>query len=287
MTKGWNLIIDVAKCSGCYNCVLATKDEHIGNDFPGYCAPEPAQGHHWIRIKRMVRGSEPIVDVAYLPTMCNHCDTAPCVQAAKGPAIVKRDDGIVLISPEHAKGRRDLVGSCPYGAIWWNDELQLPQKWTFDAHLLDNGWRTTRAAQACPNEVMQVVSLEQSEMETLAANEGLEVLKPEARTLPRVYYKNLHRFQGAFIAGKVLHRADDKVDCADRARVVLFQGSKDIAVCETDAFGEFKFDGLACDSGSYAVLASHEGHGSAQRTVQLGRSIYLGTMLLNPGAPGA
>lgn len=287
MAKGWNLIIDVARCSGCYNCVLATKDEHIGNDFPGYCAPEPAQGHHWIRIKRTVRGSAPIVDAAYLPTMCNHCDAAPCVRAAKGPAVVKRDDGIVLISPEHAKGRRDLVASCPYGAIWWNDELQLPQKWTFDAHLLDSGWSTTRAAQACPNGAMRVVSLEQSEMNALVAAEGLEVLEPEAGTLPRVYYKNLYRFQGAFVAGKVLHLVDGKVDCAGRVRVVLSQGSKEIAVGETDAFGEFKFDGLGCDSGDYTVLASRDDGSSARATVHLGRSTYLGTMLLSAQTPQA
>ena len=36
--KKWNLIIDVALCEGCHNCSLAAKDEHVGNDFPGYSA---------------------------------------------------------------------------------------------------------------------------------------------------------------------------------------------------------------------------------------------------------
>jgi Fe-S-cluster-containing dehydrogenase component len=282
MVKGWNLIIDVAKCDGCYNCVLATKDEHIGNEFPGYAAPEPAQGHHWIRIERKVRGSAPMVDVAYLPTMCNHCDAAPCVKAANGPAITKRHDGIVLISPEHAKGRRDLVESCPYGAIWWNEELQLPQKWTFDAHLLDNGWKTTRGAQACPTVAMRVLSVDEAQMKALIEQENLEVLEPEKGTLPRVYYKSLHRFQRAFIAGKVLAGNNGTVDCVERARVVLKQGSREIAHTETDVFGEFKFDGLKCDSGTYTLIASREGDGSARCTAQLGESVYLGTMMLGP-----
>lgn len=280
MAKGWNLIVDVAKCAGCYNCVLATKDEHIGNDFPGYAAPEPAQGHHWIRIERKVRGSAPIVDVAYMPTTCNHCDAAPCVRAANGPAITKRDDGIVLISTEHAKGRRDLVDSCPYGAIWWNEDLQLPQKWTFDAHLLDSGWKTTRGAQACPTEAMSVVFNSESEMRALVERDELEVLKPEARTRPRVYYKNLYRFQKAFIAGKVLADNGGEFDCVAGARVVLHRGSQEVSATETDLFGEFKFDGLACGSGSYTVVASVRGGDSARCSAQLGESIYLGTMTL-------
>ena len=78
----WNLIVDVARCENCHNCVLATKDEHIGNEFPGYAASQPEHGHEWIRILRRVRGEAPMVDCAYLPVTCNHCDDAPCVRAA-------------------------------------------------------------------------------------------------------------------------------------------------------------------------------------------------------------
>jgi len=31
----WNMIVDVEKCENCANCFLVTKDEHVGNDFPG------------------------------------------------------------------------------------------------------------------------------------------------------------------------------------------------------------------------------------------------------------
>ena len=82
--KKWNLIVDVALCENCHNCTLAAKDEHVGNDFPGYAAPQPKRGHDWIRIERKVRGTAPMVDAAYLPTMCNHCDDAPCVKAGGG-----------------------------------------------------------------------------------------------------------------------------------------------------------------------------------------------------------
>src|SRR6266403_223401 len=147
--KKWAMIVDVAKCINCNNCVLATKDEHIGNEFPGYAAPQPAHGHEWISIERHTRGSGSMVDVSYVPTMCNHCDDAPCVKAAGDGAVYKRSDGIVIIDPVKARGRKELVSSCPYGQITWNEEEQVPQSWIFDAHLLDQGWTKPRCVQAC------------------------------------------------------------------------------------------------------------------------------------------
>src|SRR5450759_913035 len=145
----WNLIIDVAECTNCNLCTLATMDEYVGNDWPGYSAPMPT------------------VDIAYVPTMCNHCDNPPCV-AKGGGAVKKRDDGIVLIDPVKAKGRKDLVDACPYGHIWWNEELQLPQAWTFDAHLIDQGWKQTRGQQSCPTFAMRSICVEDDEMAKLA-----------------------------------------------------------------------------------------------------------------------
>ena len=97
-------------------------DEYVGNAWPGYAAPMPKHGHQWINILQKERGQMPMIDIAYVPTMCNHCDDAPCIKAARDGAIKKRDDGIVLIDPEKAKGQKQLVDACPYGHIWWNEE---------------------------------------------------------------------------------------------------------------------------------------------------------------------
>ena len=141
--KKWNMIIDVAECTNCQLCTLATMDEYVGNDWPGYTKPMPKHGHKWIDILQKERGQIPMIDIAYVPTMCNHCDDAPCIAKSDG-AIRKREDGIVLIDQERAKGRKDLVDACPYGHIWWNEELEMPQHWPFDAHLIDQGWQQTR-----------------------------------------------------------------------------------------------------------------------------------------------
>ena len=121
-----------------------------------------------------------MVETTYLPVMCNHCDDAPCIRYA-GDAIRKRDDGIVIIDPEKARGRKDIVGSCPYGAIVWNEEQQVPQTWIFDAHLLDQGWSRPRCQQACPTDVFETVKLDDAAMEEKAEQEGLKVLQAQAR----------------------------------------------------------------------------------------------------------
>jgi hypothetical protein len=106
--KKWNMIIDVAECTNCNLCTLSLMDEYVGNEWPGYSAPMPRHGHRWIDIKQKERGQGTMIDVAYVPTMCNHCDDAPCVNKGGG-AVTKRDDGIVIIDPVKAKGRKDLV----------------------------------------------------------------------------------------------------------------------------------------------------------------------------------
>jgi len=277
--KKWNLIIDVAKCENCNNCALAVKDEYIGNEFPGYAAPMPRHGHDWISIVRTVRGSGSMVDAAYRPTTCNHCDNAPCITAGRG-AVRKRDDGIVIIDPTAARGRRDLVESCPYGMIWWNEELELPQHWIFDAHLLDQGWKQTRGGHACPTGAMRAVQADDAEMAEMARERGLEVLRPELGTRPRVYYQNLYRFDKCFVGGSVIGQVNGSTECISGAQVRLNKDSRLIAEASTDTFGDFKFDRLDPNSGRYRVEVSHPAHGAATIDVDVTESVYAGSIVL-------
>lgn len=81
--KKWNVIIDLEKCEDCNNCFLACKDEHVDNHWPGYSVSQPKHGHRWINIMRKERGQFPLIDVAYLPIPCMHCDNAPCIKGGK------------------------------------------------------------------------------------------------------------------------------------------------------------------------------------------------------------
>ena len=215
--------------------------------------------------------------------MCNHCDDAPCLKAARDGAVRKREDGIVIIDPVKAKGQKQIVEACPYGAVSWNEELQLPQHWIFDAHLLDAGWTRTRAEQCCPTDVYRTVKLEDAEMQRLQAEEGLEVLKPELGTKPRVYYKNLHLVNRCFVGASVVADIQGVEECAAGAQVVLKKDGQEVGRATTDTFGEFKIDRLAPNSGEYSLEVS----GAAGRfsgKFDLGaESRYLGVIRLGAG----
>jgi Fe-S-cluster-containing dehydrogenase component len=276
----WNMIIDVAECTNCNLCTLSAMDEYIGNDFPGYSAPMPKHGHKWINILQKERGQVPMIDIAYVPTLCNHCDNAPCIKAAKDGAITKREDGIVLIDPVKAKGQKQLVDACPYGHIWWNEELQLPQHWTFDAHLIDQGWKQTRGQQSCPTGAMRAICVEDEEMARLARDEHLEVMKPELGTKPRVYYRNLWRYSTCFIGGTLSAEKDGMVDCVEGAEIKLFRDAAPVAETTSDNYGDFKFDRLTPESGGYRIEVSAPGRPKKTVDVTLGASTNVGEIRL-------
>ena len=271
----WNLIIDIENCTNCNMCVLACQDEHVDNSFPGYAEEMPKHGARWIEIMRKERGQAPMIDVAYMPVMCQHCDDAPCIKAAENDAVSKRSDGIVIIDPVKAKGQKQLVESCPYNAIWWNEDLQIPQHWIFDAHLLDDGWKQPRAASVCATEAIVSKKVTDAEMAKIVAEEGLEVLHPEYGTKPRVYYKNMYRYNKCFIGGSVAAEKDGTSDCIEGAHVKLIQNNDVIAEANTDVFGDFKFDKLNEKSGSYKVEISVEGYAVKFVDVELIESVTL------------
>jgi len=282
MTKKWNLIVDVGRCDNCRNCFLATKDEHIGNDFPGYAASQPDKEHSWVDIVRHERGHYPIAEANFMPVMCNHCDDAPCMKVAKNGAIRKRADGIVIIDPEKSKGQKEIVDACPYGAVFWNEEKKIPQAWIFDAHLLDEGWTKPRVEQSCPTEVFKSLKVEDADIELIKEQEGLEVLHPEYGSRPRVYYKNLHLMTTCFVAGSVVVKVDGIDECAENAEIVLKQNGNEIARAATDVFGEFKIDKLARQSGSYELQVISKS-GSLELEFEIeDKSLYLGAV--TPGS---
>ena len=279
----WNLIVDVARCDNCRLCFLAVKDEYIGNDFPGVSAAQPAQGHNWLDIKRKERGTYPIVQARFLPVMCNHCDNAPCIKAARDGAVRKREDGIVIIDPEKSKGQKQIVDSCPYGAISWNEEKQIPQAWPFDAQLLDQGWTKTRGEQACPTQVFRTIKVEDAEMQRIRAEEGLEVLKPELNTMPRVYYKNLHMITKCFVGGTVVKQVKGVEECAAGVEVVLEKDGREVGRATTDTFGEFVIDKLEPNSSGYQLKAAGPAGKCSTQFGLADESRYLGVMTLAAG----
>jgi len=280
MATKWNLIVDVARCDNCRLCFLAVKDEYVGNDFPGISAAQPTHGHAWLDIRRKERGAYPLLEARFMPVMCNHCDAAPCIDAARDGAVRKRPDGIVIIDPEKSRGQRQIVEACPYGAVFWNEEKQIPQAWPFDAHLLDSDWTRIRGEQSCPMDVYRTLRVDDEEMTRISAEEGLEVLEPGLGTRPRVYYRNLHLMTKCFLGGTVVRHVNGVEECAEGVEVVLRHDDREVGRAKTDTFGEFKIDGLEPESGGYRLEATGSS-GVCAVEFDLGtESRYLGVMTL-------
>ncbi len=288
--KKWHLIVDVARCQGCNNCMLACKDEHVGNDWPGYSRAQALHGERWIEIPCHERGQFPIIDVTYRPLLCTHCSDAPCVARSAG-AISKRADGVVLIDPKRATDPT-LVDACPYGSIVWSEESEAAQKCTLCAHLLDEGWKEPRCVQACGPGALSFVRMSDTEFAAYAAGEGLETLHPGRLEDTTVCYMNLSRFVDRFVAGSVAVDEAGTLDCAPGATVVLRRLTRvqDEAVeavqtwtTTTDTYGDFKFDGLAAKIGEYSLTVSLRGHEPVEMMVTLTESLSVGTIFFSTG----
>jgi len=260
-------------------CSLACKDEFVGNSFPGYSAEMPKRGADWIKMNKKERGQTPMIDIGYIPTMCQHCDDAPCMKAAKNGAVTKRNDGIIIIDPEKSKGQKQIVESCPHGSISWNEELEIPQIWFFDAHLLDKGWKVPRAISVCATGAMKALKVEDEEMKQIVEKEDLETLNPEYNTRPRVYYKNLYRYNKCFIGGSVAIIKNKIEDCISGANVKLCKNSQIIDELQTDDFGDFKFDKLPANSGEYEIEIEYK---SIKKSIKLNLndSLFLGNIYI-------
>ena len=252
----YNIIIDIEKCVGCFNCMVACKDEHAGNCWLPYTDEQQKHGQKWINPVRHERGSAPFTDICFVNRLCQHCKNAPCEMAAPD-AVKRRPDGVVLLDAEKAKGNRSLVDACPYGRISWNEERGAAQKCTLCAHLLDDGWKEPRCVQACPLRALSIVSCEDDEFEQMVKDQKLKPLT-DGSNEPRVMYRNLYRYNTCFIAGALAYRDGDIEKAAADAAVKLTSGGEVVAEARTDFFGEFKIDRIPKNSGTYQLACTFE-----------------------------
>ena len=270
------ILIDITRCNGCFNCQIACKDEHVDNDWSPYAKPQPDMGHFWMRVNEVERGEVPKVKVSYVPKLCMQCENPPCEKAARDGAVYRRKDGIVIIDPEKSKGQREILESCPYGFVFWNEGLDIPQKCTFCAHLLDQGWKEPRCVEACCTGAM--IFGEYDQLKDIINKRKGEVLNPESGSKPRVYYIGLPK---RFVAGTVLCQKIGEP--LENAKITLSNlSTRESITTNADNYGDFEYEGLEI-GGKFSVLIEKAGYQTKLvEPVHTEKDVYLGEILLLP-----
>lgn len=109
----WGMVINQKKCTGCYSCVVACKQEN-------FLPPT-------ITFNRVLVGESgkyPLVVKEILPILCNHCKKAVCVDVCPTGATTKRDDGIVTVDQDKCIGCRYCIIACPFQQRSYLDKVR-------------------------------------------------------------------------------------------------------------------------------------------------------------------
>lgn len=276
----YGIAVNTDNCMACYNCFMACKDEHCGFA-TGVSAPQPHEGQFWVNISTKERGDDNRkVKTSNVALMCSHCEDPACRSAAKNGAVYKRPDGIVIIDPQKAVGQKEIVDACPIGAIYWNEELRLPQKCTMCAHLLDEGWEKPRCVEACPNEALFFGDLDDPESEVskvIAANKATP-LKPLEGKKTNVVYLNIPT---VFLAGSVYlpdtETGDEPVDGALVTLTCLENG--EVRTTKTNYFGDWEVEELKANT-EYVIDISYPGCESIRLSALTDTDHYVGEVIL-------
>ncbi len=237
------IVINSARCMACYACFMACKDEHCGWDTP-LSKSQPELGQYWMNIVEWERGDNPRrVKTATVPAPCSHCDNPACVAAAKDGGAYKREDGIVIIDPEKAVGQKAIADACPMGAVYWNEDLQLPQKCTMCAELLDDpdypGFEP-RCVEACPNQALVFGDLADPESRVsklIAANK----VTPWKGLQGSVVHLNI---PGKFLAGTVAYPQELEEVCIGAKVKITCAETGETKETETNWAGDYEFEDL-------------------------------------------
>ena len=200
----WVMVIDLAKCDGCKQCMIACKTGHN----------LPDDDQHWIDVWE----EEGPHGTYFFPRPCMQCDNSPCTTVCPVGATYTNDGGIILVDNTKCIGCRMCMVACPYDAryFWWSDpdnpghlsaedyspELTMPHrrgtvgKCVFCADYLQQS-RLPRCVQQCPQNALwfgekttDVVTDGENvrRLTELLEQGGAFRYKEEKGTEPKVYY---------------------------------------------------------------------------------------------------
>jgi len=174
----YGFVIDNRTCIGCHACTVACKSEH---DVP--------IGVNRTHVKYIEKGSYPDSTREFSVHRCNHCEDSPCTTICPTTALFNRADGIVDFDDERCIGCKSCMQACPYDALYIDPNKGTAAKCNYCAHRIENSFEPACVI-VCPTESIVSGDLDDpdSTISYIVASQNTTVRKPEAGTIPNLYY---------------------------------------------------------------------------------------------------
>jgi Fe-S-cluster-containing dehydrogenase component len=204
----WGFVVDLTKCIGCGKCVKACRAENKVPD---------GEYRTWVERYQVMNDGSVVVDSPkmgeegytiyppevddvrtgfFVPKLCNQCNEPPCVFVCPVNATYLTSDGVVIIDYEKCIGCGYCVQACPYGARYlYPDDYEieklrgLADKCNWCYHRIQRGLEPA-CVYVCPTKARIFGDLTDpnSKVNQYLKNVEIEVLRPELKTKPKVYY---------------------------------------------------------------------------------------------------
>jgi tetrathionate reductase subunit B len=175
------MAIDMDRCIVCHACEVACRS-HYDVPVPHY--------RNWV-IELEPQGVYPDIRKTAYIGLCNHCDDAPCTKACPTEATYKREDGIVVVDQDLCIGCGLCIEACPYGARYFNPEIEKVDKCDFCVDRIYDGLEPA-CVQTCIGNARIFGDLEDpnSEISKLVAKGAKPIVSEEVNVGPNIYYKD-------------------------------------------------------------------------------------------------
>ena len=180
----------VIRQNHCIDCELCLEACRTTNSVPPH-------GYRTTILERKVTDDQGQNIRAFMPVLCNQCNQPHCVRVCPTGATYKDPiNGIVRMDQKKCIGCKTCMAACPYNARYFKEEDRAIDKcnFCFNTALQASGGKSTACSAACPAQVRVFGDLTDPETPAykLIHTPGnvFWVLKPEAGTMPNIFYMN-------------------------------------------------------------------------------------------------